>query len=102
VTEPRMRDLFTWVEAQRESLPEQAGALAECLEWLRGGSVLDRERACGVIERVAFEHGAALVALERAHPRDPALDEQTNPAIDLDSIAPPDTGAPGWLEGNEA
>lgn len=76
------RDLLTWIEAHRATMAEHAGAMAECALWIRGGSVLDAERAATRCERIAFEIAAALEALEHVHPRDPQLDEDTQPGIE--------------------
>lgn len=73
------RDLLTWIEAHRDTLAEHAGALAEAAVWVEGGSVLDRHRAATRLGRISFELAAALEALERVHPRDAELDEDTVP-----------------------
>lgn len=88
MTEPRLRDLLSWLDAHRSYLGEHAGALAELALWIRGGSVLDRERAAVRAERIAFELAAALEALEHVMPRDPFGDEDTVP-IAMDWSAEP-------------
>lgn len=75
MTERSLRDLFVWVEAQRAAMAEQAGALAEAAAWARAVC----PKAALRCERVAVEQGIALVALDRVHPRDPAVDEDTAP-----------------------
>ena len=81
MTEPRLRDLYTWVDAHRFTLVQHAGALAEIASWIRDRNVNPRmleqiETRC---DRIAFELAAALEALERIHPREPDVDEDTIP-----------------------
>lgn len=80
MTEPRMRDLFTWLEAHRSSMMEQSGALAEIVTWSRSTTLKNvnatLERIGDRCERLAFELAAALEALHRVHP-DPQ--EETDP-----------------------
>jgi len=68
-----MRGLFLWVEAHREQLVQHATDLAELREILPDSRARDR------IERIAFENGAALEALDRAYPRDIASEDDTAP-----------------------
>lgn len=81
MTEPRLRDLYVWLEAQRAALTEQAGALAEAAEWARADDPKVRRMAADRCERIASEQAIALMALDRVHPRDVALDEDTAPII---------------------
>lgn len=72
MTEPRLRDLYTWIAAHRMNLIEHAGALAECAGWARSANmreapaVLDRlSERC---QSMARELAAALETLDRVHP----------------------------------
>lgn len=79
MTERSLRELYLWVEARRAAMVEQAGALAEAADWARSPDPKLREKAADRCERVSAETAIALVALDRVHPRDAALDEDTDP-----------------------
>ena len=73
MTEPRLRDLFTWLEAHRLSLIDHAGELAEV-----AANTRDR-KAASKCQVIAMELAAAISALDRVHPPDPAASEDTVP-----------------------
>ena len=86
MTEPRLRDLYTWLESHRLGLIQHAGELAECAGWVRlATSTVDPrvlDRLAARCERISFELATALEALDRIHP--PAKPE--HPIEDDDTI----------------
>ena len=86
MTEPTLRDLFAWLEAHRATLVQHAGALAEAGHWCRTTTPRKYEKTLQHVgdrlDRLAFELAAALESLERIHPRDPELDEDTQPGVE--------------------
>lgn len=83
MTEPRLRDLFTWIDAHRLSLIDHAADLAELAALARGADLRSEDlrkqldRIANKSQLMAMELAAALSALERVHPKDPELDEIT-------------------------
>jgi hypothetical protein len=89
MTEPRLRELFAWIEAHRAALIDMAGELAEHAAQARD---LDLAMA-NPLQLKAMALASALSELERIHPAKPDEDEITGVGL----IAPdPDADtAPG-------
>ncbi len=82
MTEPRLRELFVWIEAHRLSMIDHAGDLAEIAAMARSCDL--RKELSRLLDTIAnkcqvlsMEIAGALSELERVHPRDPELDEDT-------------------------
>lgn len=73
MTEPKLRDLFTWAESHRMALIDHAGELAEIAAKTRDKELASR------CQLIAMDLAAAISALDRVHPPDPELDEDTVP-----------------------
>ncbi len=76
MTEPRLRELFTWLDAHRRDLIDKAGELAEL------AALAHRTGAHGIgnrLQAMAMAMAASIEALDRAHPHDRELDEDTIP-----------------------
>lgn len=98
MTEPRLRELYVWIQAHRMSMIDHAGELAELAAIVRGvdlrtelGATLARiSNRCQVL---SMEIAGALSELERIHPMDLAADEDT--AVDLPAPDPDADTVPG-------
>jgi hypothetical protein len=81
MTESRIAAQIDGVEAHLAVLPTWARELAEVVEWLRGGSVLDARRALQRVERLAAEVGLSIEPLSRLYspaPGESGASEQTD------------------------
>ena len=84
MTEPRLRELFVWIEAHRMSMIDHAGDLAELAAMARSVDMrCELSRLLDAIsnkcQTLSMEIAGALSELERVHPRDPVLDDDTVP-----------------------
>ena len=100
MTEPRLRELFAWVEAKRAADIDLAGELAEIAAALRSIDLRDDgapSRLANAIQLKAMAVAAGLSELERIHPAAPDEDEDTGvglPAPDPDADTVPGVPPP--------
>ena len=96
MTEPRLRELFAWIEAHRADMIDLAGELAKhaaelrCIDLRDDGAPV---RLANAIQLKAMAVASALSELERIHPADPLVDDITE--VDLPAADPDADTVPG-------
>lgn len=103
MTEPRLRDLFAWLDAHRMDLIDHAGQTAEIAALLRTADM--RTELTALLARLAsrcqtlsMALAGALSEIERVYPLDPIEDDDTAvglpPPVDPDAETVPGVPPP--------